>query len=101
MLRLKDEIDPHEFQQITRDGYFTIRRKDIFWSGIWSDMTIEQVLMRAIKSSGGPTHGRGMIENVISRWVSNMPAACHVRECVEKLLSKDRHEIHAGQHVEL
>jgi len=99
MLRLEDEMD-HQFQLFTRDGYFTIRRKDIIWSGIWSDMTIEQVLIRAMESSGGLTHGRGMTEKVISRWVSSMPVACQ-RECLEKFLSKDKHEIHTGRHVEL
>ena len=36
------------------DGLFTIRRnKNLFWSGTWSDMTIEQCLMRAGKTQGG------------------------------------------------
>ncbi|KYN02063.1 hypothetical protein ALC62_07132 [Cyphomyrmex costatus] len=33
-------------------------RTDKFWSGIWSDMTIEQALMRSMKTQGGLTHGR-------------------------------------------
>ena len=33
--------------------YFAIRRSDNFWARVWSNMTIEQVLMRAIKTSEG------------------------------------------------
>ena len=44
-------------------GYFTIRRTDKLWSGVWSDMTIEQVLMRVMKASGGLTGGWGISES--------------------------------------
>ena len=36
---------------------------DRFWAGLSSDMVIEQVLMRSVKSPGGLTHGRGMAES--------------------------------------
>jgi hypothetical protein len=37
-----------------RDGLFTVHRQDkLFWSGTWTDMTIEQSLMRAGKTQGG------------------------------------------------
>lgn len=32
-------------------------------------MTIEQVLMRSMKSSGGLTHGRGITQSVLSKWI--------------------------------
>lgn len=36
------------------NGFFTVRRnKSKFWSGTWSDMIIEQCLMRNAKTSGG------------------------------------------------
>jgi len=36
------------------EGLFTVRRnKSLYWSGTWSDMAIEQCLMRAAKTSGG------------------------------------------------
>jgi len=56
-----------EFQKFTSEGYFTIKRTDKFWSGVWSDMTIEQTLLRLMKSSGGLTHGRGLSDNVIMK----------------------------------
>ena len=47
-------------------GYHTIRRSNTFWGGLWSDLIIEQVLMRSMKSRGGLSRGRGMSENVIA-----------------------------------
>ncbi|GBP73891.1 hypothetical protein EVAR_82720_1 [Eumeta japonica] len=55
MRKLKDIInDDYEFTQFT-EGFFTIRRTHKFWSGVWTDMTIEQVLMRSMKTQGGLT----------------------------------------------
>ena len=31
------------------EGYHAVRRSDRFWSGLWSDLVIEQNLMRFIK----------------------------------------------------
>ena len=31
-----------------------------FWAGLWSDLVIEQGLMRTIKDRGGLTRGQGM-----------------------------------------
>ena len=42
------------FDEPLEKGLFTVRRNDkLFWSGTWSDMTIEQSLMRAGKTQGG------------------------------------------------
>ncbi|XP_031784033.1 uncharacterized protein LOC116417072 [Nasonia vitripennis] len=72
MLTLKDVMDEHQFELFTTKGYFTIRRSDKFWCGVWSDMTIEQVLMRSMKTQGGLTHGRGMAESVLTKFVLTM-----------------------------
>ena len=41
---------PHsELKKFTADGYFTIRRSEKFWCGVWSDMTIEQTSMKNMK----------------------------------------------------
>ena len=42
---------------------FTIRREDEFWSGNFTDQTIEQFLMRMLKVSGGLAHGRGITDS--------------------------------------
>lgn len=74
MYNLKERMDGHEYEKFVNGG-FTIRRTDKFWSGIWSDMTIEQKLMRAaIKDSNEPTPDRGMTDSVLSKWVLTTPA---------------------------
>ena len=55
MHNLEAIMKPEEFQKFTSQDYFTIRRSDKFWSGIWTDMTKEQNLMRSIKTSEGQT----------------------------------------------
>lgn len=75
MFQLEKIMDIFEYEQFTNQGVFTIRRSEKFLSGIWLDMTIEQVLMKAIKaikSIGGLTHGRGLTESVITKWVLTM-----------------------------
>jgi len=68
MLESERKIDPLEYNKFTIMVYFTIRRTNKFWSGIWSDMTIEQVLMKSMKSCGGLTRGRSMTDSVLSPW---------------------------------
>ena len=36
----------------------TVRYNKLEWSGIWTHLTIEQTLMRSIKSRGGLTEGK-------------------------------------------
>ena len=51
------------YNSLNKKGFHVIRRSDRFWAGLSSDLVIEQVLMRSVKSSGGLTHGRGMAES--------------------------------------
>ena len=46
-------------------------------------MTIEQVLMRSLKTSGGLTRGRGISSSTIAKWVHSMPAASRVIDAME------------------
>lgn len=84
MCNLQKTLDPKEYVLFTTKGYFTIRRSEKFWSGIWSDMTIEQTMMKNMKSIGGLTHGRGMSESVLMRWTLGMVALQNICEEVEK-----------------
>ena len=54
-------------------GYFTIPCSDKYWAGVRSDLTIEQVLMRAIKTSGGLTGRRGLYDSTVARWIKSLP----------------------------
>ncbi|GBN80136.1 hypothetical protein AVEN_133765-1 [Araneus ventricosus] len=99
MLNLKDRIDPMEYETFTKDGYFTIRCTDKFWSGIWSNQTIEQTLMKTMESSGGLTRGRGITESVLMRWTLGMIHLHNVCEKVEKYCNIT--SVTSEQHVDM
>lgn len=63
-------ISPIDFENFVTRGYFTIRRTNSFWTGVWSDLTIEQTLMRSMKSCGGLTRGRGLTDSTLAKWLS-------------------------------
>ena len=50
-----------------------VRRSDRLWAGLSTDLVIEQVLMRSIKTTGGLTRGRGMDESQRLIWVLSSP----------------------------
>ncbi|KAK3921598.1 Fructose-1,6-bisphosphatase class 1 2 [Frankliniella fusca] len=50
-------------------GSFTIRSENKFWAGVWTDMIIEQRLMRFLKGNEGITRGRGNSDKIIARLV--------------------------------
>ncbi|PIK60573.1 hypothetical protein BSL78_02509 [Apostichopus japonicus] len=62
-----------------------VRRSDRFWAGLSSDLIIEQVLMRSVKTDGGLTRGKGMTENQRLVWVLSMPACASTNEAMQKL----------------
>ena len=53
------------------------------WGGIWTDMTIEQVLMRAMNTSGGLTRGRRITESVVSRLLLGLPRCSEITQHFE------------------
>ena len=84
MSDLENKMTEDEFQEFSSSGSFTIRRSDKLWAGVWSDMTIDQVLMRAMKTSGGLTRGRGLTDSVLSRWVLSMPSCTELTRNFEE-----------------
>ncbi|KAF0717775.1 Uncharacterized protein FWK35_00027380 [Aphis craccivora] len=61
-----------------------MRRSDRFWSGMWSDMTIETTLMRLFKSRGGITGGKGVSHSVLTKWLVGMSATHEVCTSLEE-----------------
>ena len=68
-----------------QNGHHVIRRSDRYWSGLSTDLIIEQVLMRSIKSHGGLTRGRGMDEIQRLIWLLGMPACAQVNFAMQIL----------------
>ena len=52
MLELPTDY-PWLYTSIAEHGYHTVRRSDRFLAGLWTDLIIEQIMMRSIKSRGG------------------------------------------------
>lgn len=50
MMEIKTKLPEDEFQKFVGEGYFTIRRTEKFWSGLQTDLTIEQVTLNLINS---------------------------------------------------
>ena len=91
MMELHNVMPEKEYKQFTEDGYFTIRRSNRFWSGIFSDQTIEQFLMRLLKTSGGVTRGRGITDSTLARWVHSLPQCVPICDALESFTS-----VHSG-----
>ena len=58
-------------------GNHSVRRTEKIWSGIWTDLSIEQILMRSLKGRGGVI-GRGISENVLNVWTKTMHRCAEV-----------------------
>lgn len=99
MLKIETIMKPEEFNKFVMLGYFTVRRSDKYWSGIWTDMTIEQVLMRNLKTTGGLTRGRGIAPSTIAKWIHSMPAASKVVDAMEGFCGVSSSS--TEQHIEL
>ena len=46
---------PSLCKSFKENGYHTIRRSNRYWAELWSNLVIEQVMMKSIKSRGGLT----------------------------------------------
>ena len=81
MLKFQNIMPTAEYEKFVKDD-FTIKRSDKFRCGIWSDMTIEQTLMKAMHSSGGLTRGRGVTDSVLTKWILYMPTLLDGNLCI-------------------
>ncbi|CAH2085135.1 unnamed protein product [Euphydryas editha] len=97
MANLELIMDPVEYDEFTKEGYFTIRRSDKAWAGVWSDMSIETTLNRFFGTD--LTHGRGVDPSVVTRYLIAMPSALKIMECLENYC--DVVTSNSEQHVDL
>ena len=68
-------------------GFFVVMRSDQYWTGISSDLCIEQLLLCSLKSPGGLARGRGMDEITRTIWFLSRPVCISVIEDLRSLLS--------------
>lgn len=85
-LQLMGEL-PNEHPEVYErfiQGLNVVRRSDRFWAGLSTDLVIEQVLMRSLKTSGGLTRGRGMTETQRLVWVMSSPVCAEVNNALQE-----------------
>lgn len=82
--QLTDKLSAQQYQIFTGDG-FTVRRTSKFWCETWTDMTIEQSLMRIMKIARGLTYGRGVSESILCRWTKGITSLQNICEEMEKM----------------
>ena len=90
---------PWLYDCFIEQGFHTVRRSSRYWAGLWTDLIIELVLMRSIRSRGGLTRGRGVTESVRLQWIYSMHKCAGVHDAMTTTTNL-RHRT-SEQHVEL
>lgn len=96
MKDLASYMDPEEYKKFTEQGFFTSRRTNKFYAGVFSDQTIEQTLMRSMKVAGGPFK-RGASDSVVWRWIKG---TTYTRDIIEGIENFCRISFRNHQHVD-
>jgi len=91
MKDLESVMSAEQFRNYTERGFFTIRRTEKFWSGNFSDQTIEQNLMRLLKTTRGVARGRGITDSTIAKWVHAMPRCVPICDALEDFTGVHSH----------
>jgi hypothetical protein len=84
-MMFKLELDHTEVYRHFKAGHHVLRRTDRFWGGLATDLTIEQILMRSVKSSGGLTRGRGIGDAQRAQWILSIPACADYNSAMHGL----------------
>ena len=77
-----EHINP-EVLRYFKAGGFVARRSQRDWAGLPCDLTIEQVLMRSLKTSGGLTRGTGFSDVQRSIWLLSKPVCSNFTQRME------------------
>lgn len=70
--------------------------KGVYWSGSWTDLVIEQSLMRPLKTSGGI---RGVGETQLQKWTASIPYSTVIGNAVDNFCGT--YFTSSSQHKEL
>ena len=81
-----DHPDVHEKFM---SGYHSVRRSDRFWGGLSTDLIIEQVLMRSVKTSGGLTRAKGINKHQRLVWLLSLPICTETNRVMQSLSGVD------------
>ncbi len=98
MLELPQDY-PWLHEMFSIHGFHAVRGSTRYWAGLWTDLVIEQVMMRSIKSRGGLTKGRGITESVRLQWIYTMHKCAGIHDAMTTLT--DVKTTGSEQHIEL
>ena len=90
---------PWVYQCFSEHGFNAVRRNCRYCAGLWTDLVIEQVMMRSIKSRGGLTRGRGMTESVRLQWICSLHKCVAVHDAMST--TTNLKHMTSDQHIEL
>ena len=91
--------DPWLYEKLATEKHFTVRRSYRYRAGLWTDLTVEQVLMKSIKSRGGLTRGRAMSEETWLLWIHSMHQCASIHN--EMTMVTGKKHATSDQHVEI
>ena len=66
-------------------GYHTVRLSSRCWEALWTDLTIEQLMIRSIKRRGGLTRERGVTKSVRILWINTTCCVSGIHEAMTDL----------------
>ena len=90
---------PWLYKPFSEHGFHSVRRSDRHWAGLSTDLIIEQVMMRSIKSRSGLIRSPGFTETVRLMWLYSMHSCAQVHDAMTSLT--DLAHRTSEQHVEL
>ena len=73
-------------------GLFPVRRTDGAWTGMFTDLFIESVLMAGLKSTGGLTRGRGFNETTRLLFLLSRPICAEISQSIFEIAGLSSHE---------
>ena len=81
-----ETTNPTVFDHFKDNGFHAIRTSDRYWGGISTDLTIEQILMRSVKTTGGLTRGKGMGEVQRTIWLFSTPICAEIKDASRNII---------------
>ena len=88
-----------EFYDKFLKGNYTIRRTLKNWSGIWTDLSIEQILIGSLKARSGVV-AKGITKNVLNVWTKTMHRCAEV-SAVDSFVTAKSASTEETKHKEL
>ena len=77
-------------------GNHTVKRSEKKSAGIWTDLSIEQILLKSLEGRDGVI-GRDMSDNVVRVWTKTMHRCAEVSSAMDKLCFSADQDLDGGR----